>query len=208
MNDVITEVVERLQQCFTDGRLNYNNEFIAHRGANRHYGAACCKLGGCKTAEDAYAAVLEMLTIDCCKSTPFETAEANQKFHKYMLKGMNKLIGKAFTEKQYLAIYSCIGNGINHQLTIDFIRSGYDLKILRDSRTERVISADRLLADLNKLEYRARSYEQMRGGNDVLRRLLPKLIASQPTVSLVSKYPRCNDAERNFTNEQSKGKEE
>lgn len=184
MNEEITKMVEQLKQCFSDGRLNYYNEFIAHRGANRHYGAACCKLGGCETEEDVIAAALEMLTIDCCKSTPFETLEANQCFHKYMLKGMNKLLGKSFTEKQYLAIYICIGNGINHQLTLDFMRSGYDLKVLRDSRTERFISMDKLLADLNKLEYRARSYDQMRGGNDVLRRLLPKLIAAQPVVEI------------------------
>lgn len=181
MND---EMLERLQQCFPDGRLNYYNEFIAHRGANRRYGAACLKLGGCETEEAVIAAALETLTIDCCKSAPFETMDANQRFHKYMLKGMNKLLGKAFAEKQYLAIYTCIGNGINHQLTIDFIRSGCDLKVLRDSRTERFISMDKLLADLNKLEYRARSYDQMRGGNDVLRRLLPKLIAEQPVVEI------------------------
>ena len=178
MNDAIN----RLKTCFSDSTINYFNEFIAHRCANRHYGAACCKLGGCKTAEDVISAALEMLTIDCCKSAPFETLDANQRFHKYMLKGMNKLLGKAFTEKQYLAIYTRIGNGINHQLTVDFIRSGYDLKVLRDSRTERIISADRLLAAINGLEYRARSLEQMRGGNDVLRRLLPKLIADQPTI--------------------------
>ena len=80
MNEGITEMVEQLKQCFPDGRLNYYNEFIAHRGANRHYGAACCKLGGCETAEDVIAAALEMLTIDCCKSAPFETPEANQRF--------------------------------------------------------------------------------------------------------------------------------
>lgn len=207
MNEETAQMVERLKQCFPDGRLDYFNSFIAHRGANRHYGAACLKLGGCETEEDVIAAALEMLTIDCCKSAPFETPEVNQRFRKYMLKGMNKLLGKAFTEKQYLGIYTCIGNGINHQLTIDFIRSGYDLKVLRDSRTERMISADRLLADLNKLEYRARSYDQMRGGNDVLRRLLPQLIAAQPTVSLINKYPRCNDAERNDANEEPKGNE-
>ena len=184
MNEEIAKMVEWLKQCFPDGHLDYFNSFIAHRGANRHYGAACCKLERCETSEDVIAAALEMLTIDCCKSAPFETLDANRRFHKYMLKGMNKLLGKAFTEKQYLGIYTCIGNGINHQLTIDFIRSGYDLKVLRDSRTERFISMDKLLADLNKLEYRARSYDQMRGGNDVLRRLLPKLIAEQPVVEI------------------------
>ena len=184
MTDVVEKMVSQLQQCFPDGRLDYFNNFIAHRGANRHYGAACCRLGDCETEEDVIVAALETLTVDCCKSKPFETTDANDRFHKYMLKGMNKLLGKAFTEKQYLAIYSIIGNGVNHQLTVDFVRSGYDLKILRDSRTERFISMDKLLADLNKLEYRARSYDQMRGGNDVLRRLLPKLIAEQPVVEI------------------------
>ncbi|MBR5022381.1 MAG: hypothetical protein IKY18_04185 [Oscillospiraceae bacterium] len=184
MKPEVEEMVDLLRRCFPDSWINYFNDFIAHRGANRHYGAACCKLGQCETEEDVIAAALEMLTIDCCKSAPFETPEANRNFRRYMLKGMNKLLGKAFTEKQYLGIYTCIGNGINHQLTIDFIRSGYDLKVLWDSRTERFISMDKLLADLNKLEYRARSYDQMRGGNDVLRRLLPKLIAEQPVVEI------------------------
>ena len=185
MKTEVEEMVDLLKQCFPDSWVNYFNDFIAHRGANRHYGAACCKLCQCETAEDVAAVALEMLTIDCCKSKPFETPEANRNFRRYMLKGMNKLLGRSFTEKQYLAIYTCIGNGINHQLTVAFIRSGYDLKVLRDNRKERMISADRLLADLNKLEYRARSYEQMRGGNDVLRRLLPKLIAEQPTVEIL-----------------------
>lgn len=185
MNEEVAEMVGKLQKCFPDGMLNYNNEFIAHRGANRHYGAACCKIGGCETDETVVAVVLEMLTIDCCKSKPFEQVETNKKFRKYMLQGMNRFLGRAFTEKQYMGIYLCIGNGINHQLTVEFIRSGYDLKILRDSRTERVISMDRLLADLNKLEYRARTLEQMRGGNDVLHRLIPKVIADQPVLGTV-----------------------
>ena len=186
MKAEVEEMVDMLKQCFPDSWVNYFNDFIAHRGANRHYGAACCKLGQCETEEDVIAAALEMLTIDCCKSAPFETPEANRNFRRYMFKGMNKLLGKAFTEKQYLGIYTCIGNGINHQLTVEFIRNGYDLKVLRDNRKERIISADRLLADLNALEYKARSLDQMRGGNDVLRRLLPKLITEQPTVEYIS----------------------
>lgn len=176
MNEETTGMVEWLKQCFPDGFVNYFSEFIAHRGANRHYGASCCKLEKCKTVEDVIAAALEMLTIDCCKSKPFTTCDANDRFRKYMIKGMNKLLGKSFNQKNYLEIYYCIGNGINHRLTVDFIRSGYSIKILRDSREKRVISLDKLLVTLNGLEYRAKTLEQMRGGNDVLRRLIPKLI--------------------------------
>ena len=183
MSEAASKAAGRLKQCFPEGALNYYDEFIAHMGANRHYGAACCKLGGCKTEEEALAAALEMLTIDCCKSRPFEAPDANDRFHKYMQKGMNKLLGKGFTQKQYMEIYAAIGNGINHQLTVDFIRSGYNIGILRANRQERLISMDRLLATINGVEYRARSLEQMRGGNDVLRRILPKLIAEQPIVS-------------------------
>ena len=49
-----------------------------------------------------------------------------------------------------------------------------------------MVSADKLLKIINGLEYKARTLEQTRGGNDVLRKLVPKLIEDAATVRIMT----------------------
>lgn len=37
-----------------------------------------------------------------------------------------------FTEDEMMEIYTYIGNACNHQRTIKFVESGYDLKVLKE----------------------------------------------------------------------------
>lgn len=179
MENEMQKTMERLQKCFPKGCLNYDNELIADRTANRQTGGACCRLRGCQTAEDVICAAIESLSYDCSKSRPFKTPPANVDFRAYMVKGMNKFLGTAFKESDFALMFHRLGCGINRKLTREFVRSGCNMDILRHHKNEKLISADRLLETLNGLEYRARTLEQTRGGNDVLRNLLPKVIAEQ-----------------------------
>lgn len=174
--------MEQLCKCFPKGWLNYDNELIADRNANRQYGGACCRLRGCETAEDVICAAIESLAYDCSKSRPFKTPGANVDFRAYMRKGLNAFLGVELTEHDYAQIFAKLGCGINRKLTREFVRAGCDMEVLRKHKAEKLISADQLLETLNGLEYRARTLEQSRGGNDVLRNLLPKVIAKQKTL--------------------------
>lgn len=182
MSKTIDGAIDQLRLCFPHGYLNYNREFIADRKANRQYGSACCRLRECKTSEDVICAVIESLSLDCCKSRPFKTAEANVDFRRYMIAGMNAFLGVSFAECDFLIVHTHLGCAINRRLTFAFMKSGYNLDLLKKHKQDRMISADNLLETINGLEYKARSLEQMRGGNDVLRRLLPKLINQQKTL--------------------------
>lgn len=182
MENEVQEAVSRLQRCFPKSWMNYDNELIADRMANRQYGGACCRLRGCETAEDVTCAAIESFAYDCSKSRPFKTPGANVDFRTYMSKGLNAFLGADLTEQDYAQIFTKLGCGINRRLTREFVRAGCDMEVLRRYKVEKVISADQLLETLNGLEYRARTLEQSRGGNDVLRNLLPKVIAKQKSL--------------------------
>ena len=194
MNPTTDETLNRLCLCFPNGYVNYNQELIADRRANRQYGGACCRLRDCETDADIICAVIESLSYDCCKSRPYKTPDANVDFRRYMIAGMNAFLGTSFSESDFLTVHTHIGSAINRPLTAAFVRSGYDLTILKKHKRERMISADLLLETINGLEYKAKSLEQMRGGNDVLRRLIPKLINQQASIRIVSVI-RCEKCE-------------
>lgn len=199
MSQGVSEVVQRLKACFPKGYISYNNEFIADRAANRQYGGVCFSMKACFTEEDVTCAVIETLSYDCCKSQPYKEKAANADFRSYMISGTNSFLGVNFAEAEYLLIYTWLGNRADRQLTLDFVESGYNLQILTASKQERMISADRLLKTINGLEYRARTLEQTRGGNDVLRKLVPKLVAEAEPVRIIqaTHCVQCRDWSRN-----------
>lgn len=186
MNPSLDNILDRLCGCFPNGYINYNNEFIAERRANRQYGGVCCRLHDCVTDADVVCAVIESLSYDCCKTRPYKTADANVEFRRYMIAGMNAFLGTSFSESDFLVVHTHIGCAINRPLAVKFIQSGYDLIVLKKHKRERMISADLLLETINSVEYNARSLEQMRGGNDVLRRLIPNLINRQASLRILS----------------------
>ena len=169
-------IINQLLRCFPGSFVNYNGEFIANRRANVYF-----VIKDCKTERDVQCKVLEWFSRHASKSAPFKTKESNVKFRIFMRNGINEFLGTNFSEAELLDVYIHLGNGINHQLTVAFIRSGYDLSVFKIGRRNLVILADLLLEKLNTLQYKARTLEQIRGGNDVLHRLMPKLINEMAT---------------------------
>lgn len=47
--------------------------------------------------------------------------------------GINKLLDTKFTPEDMEYIYTNLGNGINHELCMKFVKSGYDLKVIEES---------------------------------------------------------------------------
>ena len=44
-----------------------------------------------------------------------------------------KLLDTHFTPEEIEYIYTNLGNGINHELCMKFVKSGYDLKVIEES---------------------------------------------------------------------------
>lgn len=119
------KAVERLMACFPNSFINGNLEFIAHRKANEYFG-----LKNCMSEMDIKCKVLEWFSRGCYKTEPYITKASNEKFHKFMLNGVNEYLGTNFTEDDMETIYTYLGNCCDHQKTIRFIESGYNMNIL------------------------------------------------------------------------------
>ena len=74
--------------------------------------------------------LLEWLSREASSSLHYKNDIYNDKAHKYHRDGINSFLGTNFTHEDMELIYSKIGNGVNRELTIKFIQSGFDMKIL------------------------------------------------------------------------------
>lgn len=121
------QILKKLFSAFPNGFINHNLEFIAepHHRVNSYF-----RLEDCETEEDVAAKVLEWLSREAYKSLHFNSERRNKEVHAYHLQGINAFCGTAFTEDDIDEIYTYLGNRVNHQKTLDFIQSGYDLAVL------------------------------------------------------------------------------
>lgn len=122
------KILNDLFEAFPDAILNRNLEFVAdpNRRVNSYF-----RLDNCETRTDVVAKLLEWISREAFKSQHFNAEWRNAQVHKYHLDGINQFCGTSFTTEDMGLIYTYLGNGANHQKTLDFIHAGYDLGVLK-----------------------------------------------------------------------------
>lgn len=115
----------RLMNCFPGSFINHNGEFIAHLKSNTYL----C-LADCESEQDIMCKVLEWLSRAASKGEPYRSNKANQRFQQFMQDGINQYLGTAFSHDDFDEIYTYIGNCCNHQKTLRFLESGFDMALL------------------------------------------------------------------------------
>ena len=118
---------KKLSRAFPNSFINTSLEFIAHLKANEYFG-----LEDCENELDVKCKVLEWLSRGAHKTCPFHTNLKNERFHNFMLNGINDFLGTDFTEEDMAIIYQKLGNRVRHSLTEEFINSGYDMRLLKN----------------------------------------------------------------------------
>jgi hypothetical protein len=126
LRDLI-KITKELARAFPQSYINDNLEFIAHEGANEYF-----RLEDCETELDVKCKVLEWLSRGAHKTCPFNSNLKNERFHNFMLNGINDFLGTDFTEEEIEIIYDRLGNRVNHALTVEFVNSGYDMSVLSE----------------------------------------------------------------------------
>jgi hypothetical protein len=84
---------------------------------------------------DLKCKLLEWCSRSACKDMPYHQQWRNDKYNLDNKNRVNQLLGTNFNEEQMLIIYCKIGNKVNHELTIKFINSNYDMNILKGKDT-------------------------------------------------------------------------
>lgn len=126
-----SDVTRKLVQAFPQSYINYNLEFIAHEEANEYF-----RIEDCENEFDVKCKVLEWLSRGAYKTCPFSSDVKNKRFHNFMLYGINDFLETDFTEDDMEIIYTYLGNRCNHERTVKFIESGYNMAILKEGEWE------------------------------------------------------------------------
>lgn len=121
------EMAKALMACWPQSFIYRNGEFIAHRRSNTYL-----IFENCETMEDLQCKVLEWFSRAAYKTQCYDTRRSDKKFHQFMLDGINKFLGTAFSFDDMELIYTYLGNAVHHDLTVAFVRSGYNMELLRE----------------------------------------------------------------------------
>lgn len=124
---MINDAVMRLLKSFPRSFINDNVEFVADGDVNEYF-----ILRDCKNELDIQCKVLEWFSRGAYKTQSYTSKKKNDAFHAKMLKGINKFLDTKFTREDIAEIYTYLGNCCNHEKTLRFIESGYDMGILND----------------------------------------------------------------------------
>ena len=119
------EKIQKLMLCFPRSYINHEGEFIAHEYANEYF-----ILRNCETELDIKCKVIEWFSRSY-KNIPYRTPKRLVAYREFMRNGINKYLGTNFTKDDLCTIYSYLGNRCNHEKTIEFVNSGYDMQILK-----------------------------------------------------------------------------
>lgn len=117
----------RLLWYFQGSFFNERDEFIAHRYSNTYFIFA-----NCESEEDVKCKVLEWLSRAAHKGIPYSQEWRNKKFRQFILDGINMFLRTKFSFEDMEIIYTYLGNCCNHNKTIRFIESGYDMSVLNE----------------------------------------------------------------------------
>ena len=126
------ELLIKLMRIFYDSFINYNMELIIIPKNNTYF-----RVDNIKTELDIKRKVLEYCSRSALKAMPYSSERSNKKFRTKVLDRINRFLETNFDGDDIELIYVKLGNGINSSLAEEFIKSGYDMEILKDEKDNR-----------------------------------------------------------------------
>ena len=118
---------------FPDSYINRRGELIISVRGNVYFTAT-----NCDTKEDVICKLLEWCSRPIAKGEPYATNKRNIEWRNSLLCGYNNYLGTNFTQEDMYWIYDKLGNAVNHELTLEFIHSNYDLSLVKPKKSEGV----------------------------------------------------------------------
>lgn len=123
--DDLTNYISKVMSIFYRSFINCENELILIPKTNLYF-----YLGNVNTVVEMKYKLLEWCSRSCFKAMPYRYTKKNREYQDNVLRNVNECLGTEFTREQMELIYTKLGNCINHELTMKFVGSGYDLKVL------------------------------------------------------------------------------
>ena len=120
--------LKKLLSSFPHSFINQRLEFIAEPKKNQYFLLEHCDdtLVRCK--------VLEYLSRSASFALPYKTEKRNAEYQDNLRHCINNFLGTEFSREDMELIYIVLGNAVRHSLTVEFVQSGYDMMLLKESR--------------------------------------------------------------------------
>ena len=126
------ESVQKALKCLHGSFINHNNEIILIPKFNVY-----TLLDNVETDDDFKAKLCEWFSRDCCCALRYSQNKRLERYYQENIEAFNFICGTNFTKEQVEQIYTKLGNGIKHELTKKFVKSGFDLSVIADHTTEK-----------------------------------------------------------------------
>jgi len=120
INEEMARIIDEIGKYFPEAFINLNFELVLEFGSNTYF-----SLIDIKTKQDIERKMLSYVSRRCCGRVG--VCRQNP-----MLRSLNSVLGTDFDEEQIELIYKYLGNGRNDALCVEFIKSGYDLKLIEE----------------------------------------------------------------------------
>ena len=121
----------KVMKHFNGSYINQCGELIISNRGNVYFTAT-----NCETKEDIICKLLEWCSRPIAKGVPYATNKRNIEWRNSLLCGYNNYLGTNFSLDDMYWIYDKLGNAVNHELTIKFIQSNFDLSLVRPQESE------------------------------------------------------------------------
>ena len=128
MLESVQKALRRLNGSF----INHNNEIILIPKFNVY-----TLLDDVETDDDFKVKLCEWFSRDCCCALRYSQNKRLERYYQENIEAFNFICGTNFTKEQVEQIYTKLGNGIKHELTKKFVKSGFDLSVIADHPTEK-----------------------------------------------------------------------
>ena len=126
--NTLDEALYYLKYLFPGSFINEPNELILIPETNLYI-----ILSDCHTKLQLFAKVLEWCSRDSCFSLHYMVMKFNELYWKQNRKALNSFFDQNWSHEDMSLIYETLGCRVNHELTIKFIESGFDLQVLERS---------------------------------------------------------------------------
>ena len=119
------DIVNGAMLLFRGSFINSRNELILIPKFNIYF-----MLDDVNNESDFKEKLCEYFSRSCCCSLPYSSDASNKKHHKENCEKFNAICGTDFTVDDMQLIYSRLGNGCNHQLAYEFVKSNFTLEVI------------------------------------------------------------------------------
>lgn len=127
----MTDEIFNVMNCFPNSFINRNGEVILSEKGNVYFNAM-----DCADKSDIVRKLFEWCSRPIAKGIVYSSEKRNKAWREGLLNNLNEYLGTQFSLEDMYYIYQELGNGVNHNLVMDFIESNYDMALIYDEQKE------------------------------------------------------------------------